>query len=99
MRRVAIVGGGISGATLARHLLRKTNAEVHIFRGNEHNRLGTMSFEDLTVDMGCVYVSPKDDVVRDEMARLQRDGLAGRWRMQSGDLNGQTGERGVTGFR
>ena len=78
-KRVAIIGAGMAGLTLARALAG--HASVHIFEksGSIGGRMATRRIEGVSFDHGAQYFTVRDPQFRDMLDKAAADGVVERW--------------------
>ncbi|PYE34131.1 hypothetical protein C8J37_104224 [Rhizobium sp. PP-WC-1G-195] len=78
-KRVAIIGAGMAGLTLARALAG--HATVHIFEKSKGigGRMATRRIEDISFDHGAQYFTVRDPRFRDMLNAAAADGAVERW--------------------
>lgn len=92
MTKIAVIGGGLSGLTVA--TLLKNDADITVFekaRGVS-GRLSTRRADPYAFDHGAQYFTVRNQAFRDFLAPLEKAGFVRRWEGHSVKLDGK--ERG-----
>lgn len=90
MGRLAIVGAGIAGLTLARSLLRDHDVVVYEKSRGPGGRMATRYADRFEFDHGAQYFTARSDAFRDFLAPLIRGGLVLPWPARYVELSGST---------
>ena len=88
MGRVAVVGAGIAGLTLARRLAGDHDVVVYEKSRGPGGRMATRYAADFEFDHGAQYFTARSDGFRRFLAPLIRDGLVAPWRARFAEIAG-----------
>ncbi len=90
MARIAIVGAGITGLTLARGLTRDHDVTVYEKSRGPGGRMATRYADRFEFDHGAQFFTARSRAFRELIAPLVRDGLVAPWQARYAEISGTT---------
>ena len=90
MARIAVVGAGIAGLTLARGLIRDHDVTVYEKSRGPGGRMATRYADRFEFDHGAQFFTARSRAFREWIAPLIRDGLVASWQARYAEISGTT---------